>query len=85
VMMASVLNSPRAVKMSIYVVGAFVRIREWLSTHQELARKLEKLERKYDAKFKVVFDAIRMLMDGSLAVPKSHRLPPMTKVKGFSL
>ena len=62
VMLASVLNSEIAVKASIQVVRAFVRLREMIATHKELARRLESLEKKYDAQFKVVFDAIRQLM-----------------------
>ena len=62
IMAASVLNSPRAIDVSVQVVRAFVKLREMLATHKDLARKLEELERKYDAQFKVVFDAIRQLM-----------------------
>ena len=62
VMLASVLNSPVAVRASIHVVRAFVRLREILATHRDLARKLEELEQKYDAQFKGVFDALRELM-----------------------
>ncbi len=61
-MLASVLGSPRAVQVSIAIVRAFVHLRQLLSTHGELARKLTALERKYDEQFKVVFDAIRALM-----------------------
>jgi phage regulator Rha-like protein len=62
VMLASVLNSRVAVQASIQVVRAFIRLREILATHKELARKLAELEQKYDKRFKVVFDAIRYLM-----------------------
>jgi phage regulator Rha-like protein len=62
VMAANVLNSPTAVQASIQVVRAFVRLRQMLASHEELARKLEALERKYDQSFKVVFDTIRALM-----------------------
>jgi len=62
IMAAAVLNSPLAIEMSIFVVRAFVKLRMILSTHVELARKLEQMEKKYDAQFKVVFDAIRELM-----------------------
>ena len=62
VMLASVLNSNVAVEASIQVIRAFVRIRTILSAHKELARKLDDLEKKYDAQFKVVFEAIRQLM-----------------------
>jgi hypothetical protein len=61
-MLASVLGSPSAVQVNIAIVRAFVHLRQLLSTHVELARKLATLERKYDEQFKVVFDAIRALM-----------------------
>jgi hypothetical protein len=63
VMLASVLNSPTAIDASIQVVRVFIRLREMLATHKELAQKLEQLEKKYDAQFRVVFDAIRKLME----------------------
>lgn len=63
VMLASVLNSTIAVSASIEVVRAFVRLRAVLAAHKQLARKLEQLEKKYDKEFKVVFEAIRHLMD----------------------
>ena len=62
IMLASVLSTPIAVQANVHVVRAFVRLREVLANHKELARKLEELEKKYDAQFKVVFDAIRQLM-----------------------
>ena len=61
-MLAAVLQSPRAVQVSIEVVRAFVRLRAILAGNVDLARKLAALEKKYDAQFKVVFDAIRELM-----------------------
>jgi hypothetical protein len=61
-MLANVLNSERAAQTSVQVVRVFVRLRQMLSSNAELARKLESLEKKYDAQFKVVFDAIRQLM-----------------------
>lgn len=65
VMLASVLNSPRAVQASIYVVRAFVGLREFLSTHKELAQKLAELERrvgKQDGAIQTIMEAIRQLM-----------------------
>ncbi len=62
IMAATVLNSPRAVQVSVYVVRAFVRLRRILDSHAGLARKMAALERTYDAQFKVVFNAIRQLM-----------------------
>ena len=70
VMAANVLTSSVAVRASIQVVRAFVRLREILSTHKDLARKLEKLEGKYDANFRVVFDAIRKLMGPEKPPPR---------------
>ena len=61
-MLSSVLHSKRAVQVNIEIVRAFVRLREILGTHKDLARKLEELEKKYDERFRVVFDAIRQLM-----------------------
>lgn len=61
-MLSAVLRSPRAIQVSIEVVRAFVRLRALLAEHADLARKLAALEKKYDAQFRVVFDAIRELM-----------------------
>jgi hypothetical protein len=61
-MLSSVLNSERAIQVNIEIMRAFVRLREMIATHRDLARKLEVLEKRYDAQFKVVFDAIRKLM-----------------------
>ncbi len=61
-MLSSVLNSERAVQVNIEIMRAFVRLRETVSTHKDLARKLTALESRYDRQFKVVFDAIRGLM-----------------------
>jgi hypothetical protein len=61
-MAANVLRSPRAVEMSVFVVRAFVRLRQWLAGHAELSHRLDELERKYDSQFRVIFEAIRQLM-----------------------
>ena len=58
-MLSSVLRSERAVNVNIVIMRAFVRLRTMLSSHEDLARKLAALEKKYDARFKAVFDAIR--------------------------
>lgn len=62
VMLASVLNSPLAVEASLQVVRAFIRLRQMLSTHAELAKRVEALEKKYDRRFRVVFEAVKQLM-----------------------
>jgi len=61
-MLSSVLRSKRAVQVNIEIMRAFVRLRQLLASHADLARKVDALEKKYDAQFKVVFDAIRQLM-----------------------
>ncbi len=61
-MLSSVLSSKRAVQVNIAIMRAFVKLREMLATHKDLARKLNAMEKKYDSQFKVVFDAIRQLM-----------------------
>jgi hypothetical protein len=61
-MLSSVLNSPKAVQVNIEIMRAFVRLRQMLLTHAELARKLNEMEKKFDSQFKVVFDALRALM-----------------------
>lgn len=69
-MLASVLNSPVAVQTSIQIVRIFIRLRQAVAWHRDLARKLDALEKKYDAQFKVVFGAIRKLMEPPLGVAK---------------
>ncbi len=61
-MLSSVLTSKRAVQVNIAIMRTFVRLRELLATHKDLARKLGEMEKKYDHQFKAVFDAIRDLM-----------------------
>ena len=61
-MLSSVLRSKRAVQVNIEIMRAFVRLRQMLSAHKDLERKLAALEKKYDQQFKVVFEAIRALM-----------------------
>lgn len=70
-MLSSVLKSERAIAVNVAIMRAFVKLRELLATHKDLAKKLEELEQKYDAQFKIVFEAIRRLM--SPPVPKKKR------------
>lgn len=71
-MLSGVLQSKRAIQVNIEIMRAFVRLRQLLSANAELASKLEALEQRYDAQFKVVFDAIRELM-----APKAARSRPI--------
>ncbi len=70
IMAANVLNSQRAIDASVYVVRAFVRLRELIASNKDLARRLDELEKKYDSQFKIVFDAIRELMSPIESPPK---------------
>src|SRR5205823_1950816 len=69
-MLSSVLRSKGAVLVNIAIMRAFVRLRQLLATHADLARKLEELEKRFDAQFQVVFEAIRQLMAPPVAKPK---------------
>jgi hypothetical protein len=69
-MLSGVLKSKQAVQVNILIMRAFVKMREVISSHAELARKIDSIERKYDAQFKVVFDAIRQLMAPPAAAKK---------------
>ncbi len=71
-MLSSVLRTERAVMVNVEIMRAFVRLRRLLFSHADLARKLEKLEKKYDAQFRVVFDAIRELMTPAELPDKSR-------------
>jgi tellurite resistance-related uncharacterized protein len=64
-MLSSVLNSKRAVYVNIQIMRAFVKLRQLLSSHEDLKRKITEMERKYDGQFKVVFEAIYKLMEPS--------------------
>jgi len=77
-MLSSVLRSSRAILVNVEIMRAFVRLRQLLASHAELAHKLAALEKKYDRKFKIVFDAIRQLM----TEPKSEPAPSRREI-GF--
>ncbi|GET26071.1 DNA-binding protein [Prolixibacter sp. NT017] len=66
IMLANVLNTPTAIETSVLIVRAFVKLREFLSNHKEIERKIFELESKYDSQFKLVFEAIRELMKREL-------------------
>ena len=61
-MLSSVLNSERAIQVNIAIMRTFTQLRQMLVSNAELARKLAELEKRYDAQFSVVFDALRQLM-----------------------
>ena len=75
-MISSVLRSERAIRVNIAIMRTFVKLREMIATHKDLARKLEALEKRYDVQFKVVFEAIRKLMQ--------HPVKPRRRI-GFAI
>ena len=61
-MLSSVLNSERAIEVNVLIMRAFVQLRRMISSHRDLLRKVEEMEKSYDRQFQVVFEAIRRLM-----------------------
>ncbi len=76
-MLSGILKSKRAIEVNVEIMRSFVKLRLWLSSHKELERKLDSIEKKYDGQFKVVFEAIRLLMksaNGSEEIKPKHKL-----------
>ncbi len=71
VMLASILNSERAVSVSLQIVRLFIKLRQLMESNKELTKKIEQLEDKYDHQFKIVFDAVKQL----LIQEKHERVP----------
>jgi hypothetical protein len=71
-MLSSVLRSPRAVQVNIAIMRTFVQLRQMLAANKDLSRRLDQLESTYDEQFKVVFDAIRELMDKPEPLQPEH-------------
>jgi ORF6N domain-containing protein len=70
-MLSSVLRSERAVKANIAIMRAFVRLREMLVTHEELRQKIEQMEKRYDAKFQIVFATIKEMLETPVSPKRS--------------
>ena len=70
-MLSSVLNSSRAIQVNIEIMRTFVKLRQLVTEHKDLTHRLDALEDRYDDQFKVVFDAIRSLME----TPKPEKRP----------
>jgi hypothetical protein len=62
-MLSSVLRSPRAIRVNVEIMRAFVRLRRVLESHRDLAKRLDDLEKEYDGRFALIFEAIRRLME----------------------
>ena len=82
-MLSSVLNSKRAIHVNIQIMRAFTRLRQLLSTHEELKKKIEAMEKKYDENFKIVFEAIKQLIETE-DKPKKKRIGYTVKEKQAS-
>ncbi|MBI2922739.1 MAG: ORF6N domain-containing protein [Planctomycetes bacterium] len=72
-MLSSVLNSERAIRVNIAIMRAFVKLREVLATHADLAKKLQELEARFEGQFQVVFKAIRQILNPPADPEPSHR------------
>jgi hypothetical protein len=86
-MLSSVLKSKRAAQVNIQIVRVFVQYRRMIASHEDLARKLVALERKYDKRFKTVFDALRLLMEKHVESPPAigyHTIERPVKSKAKS-
>jgi len=64
-MLSSILKSDRAIQVNIAIMDTFVKLRQMISTHKDLTRKITSMEKKYDHQFRAVFDALRQLMEPS--------------------
>jgi hypothetical protein len=62
-MLSSVLNSERAIEANIQIMRTFTKLRELMLVHKDLRLKIENMEKRYDSQFKIVFDALRKLLD----------------------
>src|SRR6185369_3118333 len=80
-MLSSVLKSQRAVKVNIQIMRTFVRLRQLLASNETLIERLDELEENYDAKFRIVFRAIRQLMNPRPVKRKPIGFRPKTTQK----
>jgi hypothetical protein len=70
-MLSSVLRSKRAVQVNVAIMRTFVQLREMLTSNEALRRKIEEMEKRYDARFRIVFAAIKEMLDA----PKKEQTP----------
>ena len=73
-MLSSVLKSNRAIQVNIQIMRAFTKLRKMLSTHKDLKRKIESMEKKYDQQFQIIFEAIKQLLETDEKPKKKNRL-----------
>jgi len=83
-MLSSVLRSKRAVQVNIQIMRAFTQLRQMLSTHKDLKKKIEAMERKYDQQFQVVFEAIKQLLETEAKPKKKIGFTVKEKQKAYA-
>lgn len=71
-MLSSVLNSKRAIMVNIQIMRTFARLKEMIISHKDLQRKIDDMEKKYDHQFKIIFDALRNLLEPG--IPRRRRI-----------
>jgi hypothetical protein len=76
-MLSSVLNSERAVQVNIQIMRTFTKLREMMATHEDLKRKIESMEKKYDEQFQIVFEAIKQLLSEEDKPKKIYPVKPV--------
>ena len=69
-MLSALLRSDRAIQVSILIIRVFVNLRQMIADDQHLARRIDELEKKYDGQFRIVFQAIRELIESKTVPPK---------------
>ena len=73
-MLSSVLRSSRAVQVNVAMMRTFVRLREMLATHEDLRRKIDTMEKRYDARFQAIFETIRQMLETPIPAKKTDRI-----------
>ena len=81
-MLSSVLNSDRAIMVNIQIMRTFTQMRQMMLSYKELKEKIEKMESKYDKQFRIVFTALKQLLEPKLKVRRGVPVPPQRKI-GF--
>lgn len=82
-MLSSVLNSDTAIKVNIQIMRAFTQLRQMLSTHKDLKKKIETMEKKYDQQFQIVFEAIKQLLEADAKPRKKIGFTVKEKQKAY--
>lgn len=80
-MLSGILNSKKAIEVNVQIIRTFVKLREMIISNKELNRKIEDIERKYDKRFKVIFDTLRELIEDK----KERKIKKPTTVIGFKI